>query len=99
VCKETALTNSFTIKTKSDKHRTVESLAQWLIFGINLDTRRFVSVASLAELRTSTNKHVDDITRHAGSLQESLRRQAEDIKVELRRPQPLVFDEEDKLGG
>jgi len=58
-----------------------------------------ISAESLAELRTSTNKHVDDITRHAGILQEGLRRQAENIKVELRRPQPLVFDEEEKQGG
>jgi len=39
------------------------------------------------------------MTRHAGNLQEGLRRQAEDIKVELRRPHPLVFDEEEKLGS
>jgi len=58
-----------------------------------------ISAESLAELRTSTNKHVDDITRQAGHLQEGLRRQAENIKVELRRRQPLVFDEEEKHGG
>jgi len=39
------------------------------------------------------------MTRHAENLQEGLRRQAEDIKVELKRPQPLVFDEEEKQGG
>ena len=59
----------------------------------------YISAESLAELRTSTNKHVDDITRQAGTLQEGLRRQAENIKVELRRRQALVFDEEEKLGG
>jgi len=42
---------------------------------------------------------MDDVTREAGHLQEDLRRQAEDIKVELRRPQQMVFGEEEKLGG
>jgi len=42
---------------------------------------------------------MDDVTRQARHLQEGLHRRTEDIKVELRRPQPLVFDEEEKLGG
>ena len=53
----------------------------------------------------STEKHLaeikaarDELKREAEQIQQRIRYQAEDIKVELKQPTPIVFDEEEKQG-